>query len=102
LFQTHQLPLPTKTYQHQQQQKLKKNGNFASFFAVGAGLNIHSVSRLKAMWEDLPQKYQQAFDDMMVRPQDVAARVSVCHKHLVLNILALWCTHECIALCRRC
>lgn len=48
------------------QQKLRKNGNFASFFAVGAGLNIHSVSRLKALWEDLPQKYQQAFDDMMV------------------------------------
>jgi hypothetical protein len=48
---------------------------------VGAGLNIHSVSRLKAMWEELPQKYQQAFDDMMVRPQDDVAYTSdVAHK----------------------
>ncbi len=47
------------------QQKLKEIGNFASFFAVGAGLNIHSVSRLKSLWEALPYKYQTMFDEHM-------------------------------------
>lgn len=66
-------------------QKLKENNNFASFFAVGAGLNIHSVSRLKNLWEELPQKYQQAFDEMMVH-------LTILHHHVSNIYIGLFWT----------
>lgn len=42
--------------------QLLAHSNFASLLAVMAGLNLHAVSRLTAVWAQLPEKYGKAFE----------------------------------------